>query len=184
MEQTNLVPALPAPPRRSGVSSRPSDAIATGALHPLEARRIAAGYNTPAELADAAGLSRGGVVNIEQGAVAKARTGTARALATALSVPLDVLLSELRNPAGGINPAHPQDLIVAVRFSKRQRVRYLGSDPKAAYDHVVGPPGEGADVGIVIDGPAFGPAGRHNYEIAWTDGETTWTPVSFIEAIA
>ncbi len=172
MERSSTVPALPATLRRPASTQRPADAMATGALHPLEARRLAAGFDTPAELADAAGLSRGGVVNIEQGAVAKARTSTVRALATALQMPLPVLAAELRDPAGGVNDEHPQVVVVAERFARKQRVRYVSPTT----------PGE-TESGTIVAGPEFG-VGTCVYEVAWDHSDTTWTPASFIEAIA
>lgn len=107
MEQTTSTAALPTPPRRDPSVDRPDDAKTGGALHPLEERRVRAGFDTRQALADASSVSRNQIANIEDGVAERPRISTIRKLAGALKVDTAQLLGELRNPTAGVTSDQP-----------------------------------------------------------------------------
>lgn len=109
MEHTTAAPLQSGARRPTSVDERPNDAIPAGAqMHPLELRRVQAGYATQRALADAAGVSLQQHGNIVHGRSKSWRTETVRRYASALQVPLEVLLHELHSPQSGVTTDQPR----------------------------------------------------------------------------
>lgn len=106
MDHTNTA-AVQSGGRRTTGAESPDGATTVGALHPLELRRVKAGFATRQAFADATGMRRQVVDNVINGR-AVSRPSTAQRFADALQIPLEVLLLELHSPQSGVTTEQPR----------------------------------------------------------------------------